>query len=76
MTIKAGDVVRIKDPSRYIVEFAKKIRDRDAIVLWVGPTDKGMFQNRTKVEFQQRNGRGKKFTGVIRTEDFVLKDAP
>lgn len=59
--IVEGDVVRLKDPSRYIVSFAKKTENRDAVVLWVGPLASGMFKSPAKVRFLQRNGRGKEF---------------
>ena len=68
-----GDVVRLKDPSRYIVSFATKAADRDAVVLWVGPRANGMFEGRAKVRFLKRNGRGKEFEEVLRTEDLVLR---
>ena len=68
-----GDVVRLKDTSRYIVSFATKAADRHAVVLWVGPRANGMFKGRAKVRFLKRNGRGKEFEEVLRTEDLVLQ---
>lgn len=67
-----GDIVRLKDPSRYIVSFAKKAADRDALVLWVGPRAHGMFKDHAKVRFLKRNGRGKEFEETIRKADLVL----
>lgn len=67
-----GDVVRVKSPERYIVSFAKRIRDRDALVVWVGPNSHGMFLGRAKVRFLKRNGRGKEFEEILRTEDLVV----
>ena len=67
-----GDVVRLKDPSRFIVSFAKKAADRDAVVLWVGPRAHGMFEKHAKVRFLKRNGRGKEFEETIRKDDLVL----
>jgi hypothetical protein len=71
----AGDIVRLKDPSRFIVSFAKKATDRDAVVLWVGPLAYGMLEKYAKVRFLKRNGRGKEFEETLRKEDLVLKQA-
>ena len=68
-----GDVVRLKDPSRYLVSFAKMAADRDAVVLWVGPRAHDMFRDHAKVRFLKRNGRGKEFEEVLRKEDLVLQ---
>lgn len=68
-----GDIVRLKDPSRYIVSFAKKAADRDAVVLWVGPRAHGMFRDYAKVRFLKRNGRGKEFEETLRKNDLVLQ---
>lgn len=65
--IKPGDVVRVKGPERFLVEFANKIRDRDAIVEWVGPDAHGMNVGRCGVIFQKRNGRGREFRETMRT---------
>jgi hypothetical protein len=70
-----GDIVRLRDPSRYIVSFAKMAADRDAVVLWVGPRAHDMFRDHAKVRFLKRNGRGKEFEEVLRKEDLVLKQA-
>ena len=67
--VTAGEIVRVKDPARYIVSFAQKIKDRDALVLWVGPTANGMFKGRAKVRFLKRNGRGKEFEEVMYIND-------
>lgn len=75
MSIKPGDIVRVSNPDAYIKSFSSKVKDRDAIVKWVGPLENGNFKNRSRVEFQQRNGRGKTFSEVINTNDLVLKDA-
>lgn len=72
--LKAGDIVRVKNPDYYTVDFAKRIIDRDAVVLWVGPIRNGMFANKARVRFLKRNGRGKEFEEVLHKEDFVLKD--
>lgn len=73
--LKPGDIVRLRDPERFIVSFATKARDRDAEVLWVGPTPNGMFKGRTKVRFLKRNGRGKEFEEVLATSELVLKSS-
>ncbi len=70
-----GDIVRLKDPSRYIVSFAKMAADRDAVVLWVGPRAHGMFHDSAKVRFLARNGRGKEFEKILRKDDLVLQAA-
>ena len=66
-------MVRLKDPSRYLVSFAKMAADRDAVVLWVGPRAHDMFRDHAKVRFLKRNGRGKEFEEVLRKEDLVLQ---
>lgn len=73
-TLKPGDIVRVADPSRYIVSFAKKIENRDARVLWVGPTPSGMYRGYAGVMFLKRNGRGKEFKENIRIADLVLQE--
>lgn len=70
-----GDIVRLKDPSRYVASFAKKAADRDAVVLWVGPRQHGMFKDKAKVRFLKRNGRGKEFEEVLRKDDLVLQSS-
>jgi hypothetical protein len=72
----AGDTVRLKDPSRYLVSFAKKVADRDAVVLWVGPLKHDMFKGQAKVRFLKRNGRGKEFEEVLRVSDLVVQHRP
>ncbi len=73
---KVDDVVRVKDPSRFLITFAKKVTDRDAIVLIVEPKrGGGVYGDRVRVRFLQRNGRGKEFFEWLRTEDLVLKSA-
>ncbi len=69
MQIVEGDIVRVKDPNHYIRSFAAKIKDRDALVLWVGPTPNGMFKRRVKVRFLKRNGRGKEFEELMHLDD-------
>lgn len=66
-----GDIVRVKDPEGFISSFAKKVKDRDAQVLWVGPTPDGGFRNRAKVRFLKRNGRGKEFEEVLMISSLV-----
>lgn len=68
-----GDLVRLKDPSRYLVSFAKMATDRDAVVLWVGPRAHDMFYDYAKVRFLKRNGRGKDFEEILRKSDLVLQ---
>lgn len=78
---KEGQVVRIKDPDGYISSFAKKVADRDAIVI-KNVLDYGFgstgnvksFQGRVIVEFQRRNGRGKTFREIMQERDFVAKE--
>jgi hypothetical protein len=66
-----GDVVRVKKPDVFLVAFAAKIANRDAVVQWVGPTANGMFKGRAKVKFLKRNGRGKEFEEVLWIDDFI-----
>lgn len=69
--LTAGDIVRLKNPDNYIVSFAKKAADRDAEVLWVGPTALNMFHGQACVKFLKRNGRGKEFQEVLYVRDLV-----
>lgn len=57
--IQVGDVVRVARPEQFVSE--RKLKDRDAIVLQVGPTALDMFKGQVFLEFQKRNGRGKTF---------------
>lgn len=72
--VQPGDIVRVRHPEHYIVEFARKVKDRDALVLWVGPTPTGMFKGQAKVRFLKRNGRGKEFEEVMAVRDLVRAD--
>lgn len=59
--IKVGDMVRVAEPDRFLVAFANKIRDRDAVVEWVGPDQWGQFKGKAWVRFMKRGRRGKEF---------------
>ena len=72
-TFKPGDIVRVKDPNQFLAAFGKKIRDRDAEVVWVGPTVLDMFKGQMEVKFQKRNGRGVEFSEIMRIDRFKLK---
>lgn len=72
-SLKPGDVVRVKDVSGFLVALANKIRDRDAEVIWVGPTAVDMFKGYACVKFKKRNGRGQEFQEVMRISDLVLQ---
>lgn len=63
--LEPGMVVRVADPESFQAEFSKKIANRDAVVIWVGPDKFGQFNHRVKVRFQKRNGRGKEFDEII-----------
>lgn len=74
---KEGDLVRVKNPERYLSALAKKIADRDAVVVrnLFNPGDKvgeKYFCGHVIVEFQRRNGRGKVFTERFYERDLVL----
>jgi hypothetical protein len=56
-SIAVGDTVRVRDPDSW----PEKFRERDAVVLQVGPTPTGMFKGQAFIRFQKRNGRGKEF---------------
>ena len=74
-----GSVVRVKDTNRFITEFARKVKDRDAIVKealldWMpGSATERCFRGRLLIEFQKRNGRGKVFTEVMHQRELVLQ---
>lgn len=75
-------VVRVRESESLLAEFARKVKDRDAIVkealLDLGPgSDTGRhFRGRLLIEFQKRNGRGKVFTVVMHQRYLVLKEMP
>ena len=70
-----GDVVRVIDPAGFFSAFAKKIADRDAVVVWVGPDSIGQFKHQMKVRFLKRNGRGQEFAEIMHQRDFVKAPA-
>lgn len=72
--MKPGDIVRVKDEESFLAAFARKIKDRDAIVNWVGPTANGMNQGYASITFQKRNGRGKEFSQRMRISDLIVVD--
>lgn len=71
--LNVGDVVRVLDPDGYLVEFAKKIRDRDATVvnLWI---PQGGTSGYATLRFHKRGNRGKEFNETMRTAALVKKD--
>lgn len=77
-----GSIVRVANPDSYLSEFAKKIRDRDAVVLeaiqdWDysrGASNEKSFRGRLMIEFQKRNGRGKVFTEIMHQRDLVPQE--
>lgn len=71
--LKPGDIVRVKNPGDYLVAFGNKIRDRDAEVVWVGPTAGDMNRGRVCVRFKKRNGRGQEFVEVMRIEALSIQ---
>lgn len=66
---QAGQVVRVINPEGFIASFASKVADRDAVVLQnfldYDRDGSRVFNGRVQIEFQQRNGRGKKFIEVM-----------
>ena len=73
--LKPGDIVRVKDASRFITEFAKKIANRDATVIYVGSAH-GALSVRARVRFHKRNGRGKEFEEVLRVSELERTQEP
>ena len=67
-SFQRGDTVRVRNPDNFLSLVVRKLTDRDAIVLWVGPHNGG-FHNRAKVRFAKRNGRGKEFELILRVDD-------
>lgn len=59
--IEVGNIVRVKEPDGYLAAFANKIRDRNAVVEWIGPDQHGQFKGMAWIRFLKRNGRGKEF---------------
>jgi formylmethanofuran dehydrogenase subunit B len=66
----AGDIVRVIDHQGFMSAFSKKIADRDAVVVWVGPNSMGQFKHQMKVRFLKRNGRGSEFEEIMSIRDF------
>ena len=73
LEFEVGDIVQVFNPEMFISSFGKKVADRDAVVLWIGPDKHGQFKGRVKVNFLKRNGRGKEFSVLMSKRDFVLK---
>lgn len=73
-TIKAGDIVQVRDLSRFVSVFSNRVKDRDAVVEWVGPDAHGQFKGQCWVIFQKRNGRGKEFRERMHVSDLVMKE--
>lgn len=78
---EVGEIVRIKDPDAFLVEFGTRVRDRDAVVMenildyqWTGSLR--TYQGRVRVEFQKRNGRGKTFVEVMHERNFISRTRP
>lgn len=68
-----GDVVRVANPDRFVSSLAKRIADRDAILIRnVYYAGSGEFSGSCTVEFQKRNGRGKVFTERFYERELVL----
>lgn len=69
--LQPNDIVRITNPESFVSDFAKKVRDRDGVVLWVGPLAHGQFANKAKIRFKKRNGRGKEFEEILYVRDLT-----
>lgn len=72
---KPGDVVRIIDDGRWGSTFIKKVKDRDAIVEYVGKEGGYFYGAYMIVRFQKRNGRGKEFSERIRSKFLEHKES-
>jgi hypothetical protein len=73
---KKDDIVQIVNPDLFISAFARRVKDRDGVIEWVGPDRHGQFKDRAKVRFLKRNGRGKEFSEIMSTRDLKLKENP
>lgn len=81
---RVGMKVRIRadEIKRFNVGFAKKVVDREAVVLWVSKYDNHTearedrfymaHVNKIQVEFQKRNGRGKEFKELLLASYFEI----
>jgi len=69
--LQVGDIVRVSRPDRYTVTFANKVKDRDAVVLEVGPNHLKMFAGKARLRFLKRNGRGKEFIERLDIRDLI-----
>lgn len=71
---KVGDIVRVMRPDQYNVTFARKVRDRDAVIERIF-TPQGGTTTRVRVRFLKRNGRGKEFIETMLPRDIELSHA-
>lgn len=78
-----GQTVRVADPSKFIASFARKIKDRDALVTGferqfvLGNSTNKVFTGYVYLEFQKRNGRGQPFKEKMKQEYLILvRDQP
>lgn len=74
---KSGQVLRIKDATRFVRQ--KQFENRDVVLLEniMDMPRQGFekeFHGRVHVEFQKRNGRGKVFREVMDQNDFEACD--
>ena len=60
-----GDIVRVSKPDDFSVSFAKRVKDRDAVVLRAF-VPLGSNATTVAIRFLKRNGRGSEFEEFMR----------
>ena len=69
-----GDIVRVRDWNKYVVSFARKVADRDAVVIRCFEIPaRGLKM--VRLRFLKRNGRGKEFEETLRASDVIQRPA-
>jgi hypothetical protein len=65
-----GDIVRVRNLNKYVVSFARKVADRDAVVIRCFEVAARGFKM-VRLRFLKRNGRGKEFEETLRASDVI-----
>jgi len=66
-----GETVRVRQWNRYVASFAKKVAERDAVVVQCWKAAIGCSIPIARVRFLKRNGRGKEFEETFRVSELI-----